>query len=1033
MKDVRPKLGEGVAWNLLEKNLPGDVVCYSHRIVESYESDILILIPERGLFVLEIKSWYPENVRIDSLRRIFLKDEKEETENPRTQAKRYRDHIYNFFKKKKNINPLVVPLVCYTNMTQAQYENCKLNYISEPEDTIFSDELRNPERLMEKFNQAYVRMFNESLNKMDSKTISVIRSAFEPDYNEVVQPPLIKQPPYSAIYFLKKITNQTEILSRYFYGTKIIIFTSDLSGSQNLIEKIEKKYYERGILRDGMNLKFDAIPDNHFKLKNNEFCVFNFSLYLLPPQKHEDFCIEDGKIKNNEAFLEEMQKQTSFNYEQYKIEHAPKKDIAVKAGAGTGKTYSMVSRVGFLFHTDISQPEKMSDGIVMLTFTNEAAENMRNRLKRYFMNYYILTNWPKYLDAIADIELMQISTIHKFANKVIRNSVISLGLGHQYTITNSKFLKEKEYTRCLSEYICGKSNEDQNFVSNLSLQPYQLVDVLLKISKRLYNKGIDVEKLTPDQLGESVSSLPYFNEIIIKVLQKAERNLKEKGIKNNELGLDHTMLYFKNAINSESFNSNSYSYRYVFIDEFQDTDDTQIEIFSSLKKKIGFHLFVVGDLKQSIYRFRGATLDAFNKLKAETGDSSWAPDYDLRINYRTDSRLLSKFDEIFRKIGSHKIGGSDLLPYDNNSVLLSHIQSPNIANDQVFQFKKFSKEIKGSQFDELAKIITSQKRALESNLEHENLSLPKRSIAILVRRNDQVRTVMKELGERGIAVESVGSGDLYKSAPARDLGILLSALCFPRDRHYLYSLITSNNVHTDFSLQKISGLDREQQLQAMTIALNQFYMMRMDQTWLKIVEMCNEKPILLVLKNIYDQTKPWNNKYMTPIEQIEYQNNADLLIELMIQHYSVESLTLQVMREFIVNNILTGFEQQARKTEIVDQGVHITCLTIHKSKGLEFAYVDMPYMQDRIDNSISNKTNVIVLNDEIGYFIQNFGHNSFYQENEENLQKSKEEARILYVAMTRAISSFVWMADDKIDEGFTWASMIKNRGEVNGY
>ena len=89
--------------------------------------------------------------------------------------------------------------------------------------------------------------------------------------------------------------------------------------------------------------------------------------------------------------------------------------------------------------------------------------------------------------------------------------------------------------------------------------------------------------------------------------------------------------------------------RYMFIDEFQDTDDVQIEIFQKLQALMNADckLFVVGDLKQSIYRFRGAKLNAFQKLQYGK-DIEWKR-FRLNRNYRTDGRLLELFDGLFAK------------------------------------------------------------------------------------------------------------------------------------------------------------------------------------------------------------------------------------------------------------------------------------------------------------------------------------------------------------------------------------------------
>ena len=77
-----------------------------------------------------------------------------------------------------------------------------------------------------------------------------------------------------------------------------------------------------------------------------------------------------------------------------------------------------------------------------------------------------------------------------------------------------------------------------------------------------------------------------------------------------------------------------------------------------MQKKLGFKFFIVGDLKQSIYRFRGATMDAFNKIGCSGNE--WR-EYALNINYRTDMRLLERFSELFNYLGKR-----NLIPYIEN-------------------------------------------------------------------------------------------------------------------------------------------------------------------------------------------------------------------------------------------------------------------------------------------------------------------------------------------------------------------------------
>lgn len=113
------------------------------------------------------------------------------------------------------------------------------------------------------------------------------------------------------------------------------------------------------------------------------------------------------------------------------------------------------------------------------------------------------------------------------------------------------------------------------------------------------------------------------------------------------------MLLLNDAVNGAFKEKCGLKYKYLFIDEFQDTDDVQIDSFLKLQNVIkDTKLFVVGDLKQSIYRFRGATISAFDLIR--TDKEKWK-EFSLTINYRTDKRLLNKFDAVFSKNGFKRI------------------------------------------------------------------------------------------------------------------------------------------------------------------------------------------------------------------------------------------------------------------------------------------------------------------------------------------------------------------------------------------
>ena len=1032
MMDTKPILGEGIVWEYFKSNLPSDVVCYNNRVLANRESDFLVLIPDRGIFVVEVKSWLPDNVTISDKCEIFLKGKDKPARNPIKQARKYRFHIIDYFNEKKNLNPLVLSMVCYPNFTKDDYEKNKLNYISEESCTIFKEDLLDSKLLFDKFNQLYVEMFNDSMSVLDDECMAVVRSTFEPNYNENVVPPLKPFALYSSVVITSELesSKRKNIIDNYFLGIKTIIFTSDQSSAAVLLSELAEQFDSKGLIASGGSIVFDVGKKNEFSMTNNSFSTFNFSLYCTDVVNKEA-SIVDGNYREYSDYLYQLESVTDFNFEQFRVEHAELKHILVKAGAGTGKTYSMVSRIAYLYHVDNVGINKLSEGVVMLTFTNEAADNMRKRIKKHFMNYYALTNKSAYLEVIADIENMQISTIHKFANRIIQDTTLSLGLGHRFSITDSDFGRRQVYLECLGDFINSRQSDDTEFVRSLPIKSYEIIEKLIEIVDSLYQKGIDIKTITRSQLGKSVISIPSFNDMIIEVAQRAETLIDEMHLSQNEMQLNQMMIYCLNAIKSDSYKSSNYQYRYVFIDEFQDTDDMQIDIFSVLQGKIGFKLFIVGDLKQSIYRFRGATMNAFDRMKMLVGLDNWAEEFSLRHNYRTDNRLLDRFNDVFSVISD--VDNQDgLIPYDESSILFSRIHHSNIQNNELYIHKVLESNKEEERLDRLFEIISKQQIAIQSNPNYESLPESRRSIAILVRKNKEVKAVLKAGRERNVFVETRGGGDLYQSIPSLDLSALLSALTHPNDINYLYTLLISNYVNTDFALQKISGCSLQEKKQAIISCLDQYFNRIMNMNWSSIVAFSNERPILVVLKQLYEKTRPWM-RMSNSSKSVDYQNNYDLIVELILQRYDVEALSLGVMDEYLSNCILTGQEHQPRKNSEDNKGVHIICLTIHKAKGLEFEYVDMPYTDRLIDSAGSNQTNSIFVDGRVGYAVD-FGNGSecseYYDEYEESIQAEKDEARILYVAMTRTISSLNWLTNER--PGITWNSLMRE-GLKNEY
>ena len=130
-----------------------------------------------------------------------------------------------------------------------------------------------------------------------------------------------------------------------------------------------------------------------------------------------------------------------------------KKNIIVRAGAGTGKTFTMISRIAYICHAQNCAMKEMANRIVMITFTDDAANQMEDKIKQHFNNYYLLTGDTDCLAFINQIEGMQISTIHSYAKKIISQLGFEFGYGVDLGITSGEYKRKQIIARNVDEYI----------------------------------------------------------------------------------------------------------------------------------------------------------------------------------------------------------------------------------------------------------------------------------------------------------------------------------------------------------------------------------------------------------------------------------------------------------------------------------------------------------------------------------------------------------------------------------------------------
>ena len=1032
MMDIKDETyeGEKKVYECIANNLPEEIICYYNREIAGKQFDFCLIMEHMGMLVIEVKGWNVSNIiRVNSPDSIETNLYSEPVGSPKKQARSYKFALVNICNNNYSVNPLVMDMVCYPFMSEQDYKKCGLNIVSEPEFTLFKEDIENPTKFAMKIAGVYQKTNQPIYDKMVGNVYKTCRLHFESSTSDESNKEII---PYSELRIYPdsiSLIDIDNIANAYFQGVKQSIFVSSEEAAFQIAQNIMKKFDAEGIFLKGRNFILNAQQKNELKLREGSIGFFNFEVFSITDLSsviETNLVIKNGDFDDSqEDILEFIGDNSKFNIQQYKVEHAPiDKDIVVKAGAGTGKTYSMISRISYICHqASNANILDVKNEIAMLTFTTEAATNMKSRLKQAFMNYFVLTKNKKYLDMIAGIENMRISTIHSFSKLVIKDTSLPLGIGVDFSTVSGNYQKQKIFDQYFNEYLKKKNEEEPMFFGTIPGSIYDFRKLLLKFSDMLYNKGYDIKDATDDVFGKPIAEMPYMKEIIQEVIVQTEKKYSEYLYENNSVSLVEYMIYLNKCVGDESFNKNLYQYKYIFIDEFQDVDDSQIAAFLEMQKKLNFKFFIVGDLKQSIYRFRGATMDAFNKMGCT--NANWK-EYTLNINYRTDRRLLDGFASLFNYMGD-----KELIPYrEPNDRLVGANINCKIDDNELIDVFSYSKEDEKEDgiYEKLFEMIAKRKAELETSENLMKLSSAEKTIAVLVRTNYQISTILRKAkNQEEILLESDSNGDLYRLQSSIDLCKLTSALSNPRNPVYLFDLLLSNNVNIKFPVEKLVKMNEQEKMEYLINCLDEFYQSVLGMKWNELVFEIQSKPVLMVLRKIYDATKPWKTYSMDVAKQVHYRANYDLVFEDLSKEGKYSYLTLDSINESLHILINMGSEKTSRSVTDSGDYVRVVCTTVHKSKGLEYDTVIMPITTDSIDTMHRNGLDVTYVDGKVGYCLSVDGEsmaNEYFYTEDEIEEIEREESRILYVALTRAINKFIWF--DKVDsKGNTWGKLLE--------
>ncbi len=590
--------------------------------------------------------------------------------------------------------------------------------------------------------------------------------------------------------------------------------------------------------------------------------------------------------------------------------------LLVLAGAGSGKTRVLTHRIAYLIEEKGVDPWN----ILAITFTNKAAQEMRERVDR-------LVGLGR--------ESIWVSTFHSACVRILRRHIDFLGYDNHFAIYDTDDQKNviKEVTRRL----------------NLDTKLYKEKALLSGIS---HAKD---ELLTPDDLAKDAR-----DSFEVKVAE-AYREYQSALAKNNALDFDDLIcktveLFEKHPQVLEYYQER---FRYILVDEYQDTNTAQFRLVSLLAEKYR-NLCVVGDDDQSIYRFRGANIRNILGFENVFPDAAVIR---LEQNYRSTGRIL--------EAANHVIA-------NNTARKAKTLWTANETGDKI-HFRQFL-----SGYEEAEYVVG------EITAHHRDGRFRYKDCAVLYRTNAQSRLFEEKLLYSGIPYKIVGGINFYSRKEIKDL---------------LSYLKTVDNARDDLAVRRILNVPRRG-IGDTTQAKIQDYADQMGYSFYEALRVAEEIPSLgRSLKKIDGfvsliQTLRTKADFCTVRELLEEviqatgyvedlakegTEEAEARIENIDELISKTQAFMEAMEERGEKATLSAFLEEialvADIDTVDDSQDYVLLMTLHSAKGLEFPCVFMAGMEEGLFPSEG------------------------FRKRDEYDEEMEEERRLCYVGITRAMKS----------------------------
>ena len=576
--------------------------------------------------------------------------------------------------------------------------------------------------------------------------------------------------------------------------------------------------------------------------------------------------------------------------------------MLVLAGAGSGKTKVLTNRIVNLIEEGISPAN-----ILAITFTNKAAKEMKERVFKLIG---------------PDANYIQISTFHSLGLKILKENYEFLGYDKNFIILDS----DDTLT------VVKKLMKDLN----MNPKYYNAREIRNKIS------SAKNELITPEKMKKI-----EFDEKIVNLYKKYCEKLKI----GNSVDFDDLLVLpiklFKLSENILTYYQEKY--KYVLIDEYQDTNQAQY-IFSKMLCQKYKNIFVVGDNDQAIYAFRGANYKNILNFEHDYPDCKTIL---LEENYRSTQNILNAANSVIK----HNKLRKDKKLWSNNEI------------GNKIKYVKTDDEKAEGEF-----VVKEIKKLAEDGVSYDN-------IAILYRTNAQSRSIEEDMLKSNIPYRIIGSFYFYNRKEIKDLLCYLRLINNPKDDVSLMRVINvPKRGIGNVTVGHITAKAEENNI-SLFEAIDSGKELAFKNMIIELTEECKNLSLTEMVEKILE--KSGLRKELKEEKKLENEIKLENLEEF-------KSITTNYENEFgeiSLDDFLNEISLVADVTEHKDGSNKVSLMTVHSVKGLEFDYVFIIGMEEGIFphyNSIMEGTNDAI----------------------------EEERRLCYVAITRAKKD-LWIINTK--------------------